>query len=135
MRPFTPYCVAIRPFTAPISLDGRQVIGWNLEGRPWIYPVGSGMPRSLPGFAPGDELVRWSGDGRAVFLWRRSDRPLRVFRLDLATCERRLLREISFPDPVGVYATTNLLLTPDGSSYACSYGRLLSTLYLADGLK
>jgi tRNA A-37 threonylcarbamoyl transferase component Bud32/Tol biopolymer transport system component len=135
MRPFTPYGVGIPPFTAPISPDGRQVVGWNLEGRPWIYPVGSGTPRPLPGLLPGDELVRWSGDGRAIFLWRRFDSPLRVFRLDLATGERRLLREISFLDPVGLYTTTNLLLTPDGGSYVYSYGRLLSTLYLVEGLK
>ena len=106
-----------------------------MKGKPWIYPVGSGTPRPLPGFSSGDELVRWSGDGRAVFLWRRLDLPIRVFRLDLATGERKLLREISFPDPIGVYATINLLLTPDGGSYVYTYGRLLSTLYLVEGLR
>jgi hypothetical protein len=134
-RPFTPYGVDVHGFTAPISLDGRQVVGWNLEDQPWIYPVGAGTPRPLPGFSPGDELVRWSGDGRALFLWRRLDVPVRVFRLDLATGERRLLREISFPDPVGVYTMSSLLLTPDGSSYVYTYGRLLSTLYLVEGLR
>ncbi|HEY0558616.1 MAG TPA: hypothetical protein VGG20_30465, partial [Thermoanaerobaculia bacterium] len=134
-RSVTPYGVDVHLFSKPISLDGRQVVGWNQEDQPWIYPVGAGTPRPLPGFSPGDDLVRWSGDGRAVFLWRRLDVPVRVFRLDLATGERRLLREISFPDPVGAYTMSNLLLTPDGGSYVYTYGRLLSTLYLVDGLR
>jgi serine/threonine protein kinase/Tol biopolymer transport system component len=136
-RPLTPYGVVIPLFAyaSPISPDGRQVVGWDLELRPWIYPVEGGAPRPLPGFSPGDGMVRWSADGRAVFLWRRFDTPIRVFRLDLATGERRLLREISFADPVGVYTTTSLLLTPDGRSYIYNYGRMLSTLYLVEGLR
>ncbi len=136
-RPLTPYGVVLPPYSyaSPISPDGRQVVGWDLEHRPWIYPVEGGSPRPLPGFSPGDGLVRWSADGRAVFLWRRFDTPIRVFRLDLATGERRLLREISFADPAGVYTTTSLLMTPDGRSYVYNYGRLLSTLYLVEGLK
>jgi serine/threonine protein kinase len=46
-----------------------------------------------------------------------------------------LLREISFPDPAGIYGTVNLLMTPDGSSFVCTYNRVLSTLYLVEGLK
>ncbi|HEX3552465.1 MAG TPA: hypothetical protein VIA62_04465 [Thermoanaerobaculia bacterium] len=58
-----------------------------------------------------------------------------VFRLDLATGERQFLREITFAAPSGIVTPTNLLLTPDGSSYAYTYGRILSTLYLVEGLK
>lgn len=55
--------------------------------------------------------------------------------LDLATGERQLLRKITFPDLGGILTPTNLLLTPDGRSYAFTYGRFLSTLYLVEGLK
>jgi hypothetical protein len=134
-RPLTPYGVGIIPFASSISPDGREVIAQDPEGRRWIYPVGSGTPRLAPGFSPGDELVRWCADGRSIFIWRRFDTPIQAFRLDLATGERRLLREITFSDSTGIYATNNLLLTPDGSSYVYSYGRMLSTLYLVDGLK
>jgi Tol biopolymer transport system component len=138
MRPLTPYGVGLPTYAyAPSTLspDGHQIVALDLEHRPWIYPVEGGTPRPLPGFSPGDGLVRWSADSRAVFLWRRFDTPIRVFRLDLATGERRLLREISFADPAGVYTTTSLLLTPDGRSYVYNYGRMLSTLYLVEGLK
>jgi hypothetical protein len=35
----------------------------------------------------------------------------------------------------GIYSFTSLLLTPDGKSYAYTYGRVLTNLYLAEGLK
>ena len=88
----------------------------------------------MTGFLPGDALLRWSSDGRSLFLWRSFENPLWIYRLDLATGERQHLREIKFPDPVGVLPTS-LVLTPDGSSYAYTCGRFLSTLYLVEGLK
>ncbi|HEY4565205.1 MAG TPA: hypothetical protein VIJ36_19645, partial [Thermoanaerobaculia bacterium] len=137
IRPLTPPGTSI-PYgyiSKPISPDGRQVAALDADGRMWIFPMEAGLPRLAPGFIPGDELLRWSADGRAVFLWRSSDSPLRIFRLDLATGEKTLFREIRFPDPAGIYTTTTLVMTPDGGSYAYSYGRMLSTLYLVEGLK
>ena len=94
-----------------------------------------GTPRLASGFSPGDEFLRWCADGRSVFLWRPLETPVRLFRLNLATGQRDLLREITFPDPTGIYAITGLRLTPDGSSYVYSFGGMLSTLYLVEGLK
>jgi serine/threonine protein kinase len=137
IRPLTPPGTSI-PYgyiSKPISPDGRQVAALDGAGRLWLFPMEAGPPRLVPGFTPGDELLRWSADGRALLLWRSSDSPLWIFRLDLATGEKTLFREIRFPDPAGIYTTTTLVMTPDGGSYVYSYGRMLSTLYLVEGLK
>jgi len=136
LRPITPFGFGF-PFgvlTRPISPDGRQIAVLDPEGRLWLYPAESGTPRLVPGFLLGDVLLCWSSDGRSLFLWRNFEAPLWIYRLDLATGERRHLREIKFNDPVGVLPT-NLMLTPDGSAYAYTYGRFLSTLYLVEGVK
>jgi hypothetical protein len=39
------------------------------------------------------------------------------------------------PDPAGVYFMRPPLFSSDGNSYAYSYARLLSDLYLVDGIK
>jgi Tol biopolymer transport system component len=134
-RPLTPEGVIRASLNSSISPDGRQIVALDQKGRPWIYPVEPGTPRLIPGYSPGDGFVRWSGDGHAVFLCRFLDASIRVFRLDIASGERRLLREITCPDPAGLYSVSNLLMTPDGSSYVYTYGRMLSTLYLVEGLK
>src|SRR4029077_4879969 len=134
-RPLTPGGVNCASLTSSVSPDGRQIVALDQKGRAWIYPVEPGAARLLPGYSPEDRFVRWSGDGHAVFLWRFLKASIQVFRLDIASGERRLLREISIPDPAGLYTTVNLLLTPDANSYVYTYGRMLSTLYLVEGLR
>jgi hypothetical protein len=123
----------------PLSPDGRQVVATDPEGRLWICPLDgerSRPPRAVAGVEPGDDVLRWSGDGRSLFLWRRdSVAAARVFRLDLATGRREPWIEVHPPDPGGIFTFTSFVLTPDGRSYAYTYGRLLTDLYLAEGLR
>src|SRR5262249_20807478 len=64
-------------FGKPIPPDGRRVAALDADGRLWIFPVEAGSPHLVSGFTAGDELLRWSADGRAVFLWRSFESPLR----------------------------------------------------------
>jgi hypothetical protein len=85
---------------------------------------------------PGDDFLRWSADGRALFLWRRdAGAPARVFRLDLSTGRKEPWLELRPPDPAGIYSFTSLVVTPEGKSYAYTYGRVLTDLHLAEGLR
>ena len=60
--------------------------------------------------------------------------PAHVSLLDVRTGERKPWLNTMPPDPAGLlYA--NLFLTPDGKSYAYRYRRVLSTLYVTDGLR
>ena len=61
--------------------------------------------------------------------------PARVYRLDLATGRRELWREWVPYNPAGVYFIRPPHFSSDGKSYAYSYRRTLSELFLADGLK
>ncbi len=64
------------------------------------------------------------------------ERPakVQVYRLDLATGRRELWKEF-MPDPAGIFEVLPLVITPDGKSYAYTYGRQFSDLFLVDGLK
>jgi hypothetical protein len=60
--------------------------------------------------------------------------PSRVSRVKVGTGARRPWRTVIPPDPTGVVRIFPVLVTPDGRSYAYSYGRYLSTLYVVSGL-
>lgn len=79
LHPLTPIHTGfpMGPVTKPISPDGSQVAPLDAEGRLWLYPVGTGTPRLVPGFTSDDVFLRWTADGRALFIWRRSALPLR----------------------------------------------------------
>jgi len=61
--------------------------------------------------------------------------PAHVFRLNIATGRREPWKTISPPDDAGVYTISEFAMTSDGQAYAYSYTRVLSQLYVINGLK
>ncbi len=120
-----------------ISPDGRLVAATGLDQRIALYPVDGGEPRPVPGAAEGDLPLQWSADGRLLYVRQRVElySAARVFRLDLKTGKRVLWKELFPEDPAGVVGTDAVRLTPDGKSYAYNYYRVLSDLYLVEGLR
>ena len=58
-----------------------------------------------------------------------------MFKLDLAKGTRETHRELRPRDPSGVVEIVSVVQTPDGSGYAYSQHRILSDLFLVDGLR
>jgi Tol biopolymer transport system component len=133
-RPITPEGVAVLSGNS-ISPDGKFVAGVDGERKVWIYPVEGGEPRLVPGITAGDAPLRWHADGRSLFIGRLGETPAKIYRLDLASGRKELWRELIPADPGGVKYFSRIVLTPDGKSYAYSFYRSLSDLYLVTGLK
>ena len=86
------------------------------------------------GLADEDRIVRWSGDGRFLYVYGWRELPLKVYRLDLATGRKELWKEVMPSDAAGIRAFPQIFLTPDGKSYVYQLRRFLSDLYLVEGL-
>ena len=120
----------------PISPDGKETACTGPKGEGIIYPVEGGPSRPIPGFQAGEELLRWSSDGRALFVGQFRGVPMKILRLDLATGEREILHEFTPEDPASLNSSLYYFaMTPDGKSYAYSAFNFSSDLYLVTGLK
>jgi Tol biopolymer transport system component len=117
------------------SPDGSLVAAIGPDQRGYFYPAAGGQPRPIPGFAAGDVPIGWSADGRSLYIARRGEMPAHVYRLELATGQRKLWKRLMPSDPAGVNIIFPILVTPDGKSYVYGYRRILSDLYLVEGLK
>jgi Tol biopolymer transport system component len=120
-----------------LSPDGREAACIGPQNRGVIYPVDGGTPRPIPGFQAGEETpLKWSSDGRSLFVTQGSGVRFRVFRLDLTTGTRELWHEFTPDDRAGnaddLYYLT---MTPDGKAYAYSFLIVPSELYLVTGLR
>jgi len=73
-------------------------------------------------------------DGKSV-LAITHDVPAKVTRVDIATGRRDPWLEIMPADPAGAQSIPDVKFSADGKSYAYSVVRLLSDLYVLDGLK
>jgi hypothetical protein len=127
-RPVTPENTT----DAILSPDGSEVLARDDAGFA-LWKVSGDPPRRVPALKPEDIPLQWETSGRSVFLWNGSF-PAHVERLDLDSGHRSPWKEITAPDPSGVLYG-NLLLTPDGNSYVYRYRRLLSNLFVVNGLK
>ncbi len=124
-----------------ISPDGKSAAGLNPDGIYYLYPLQGGAPVELPGLALGDELLRWSDDGR--FLFVSSHEPghlaLNIYRIHLGSGRRELWKKLSPPDATAVVSIApgpgTVRLTSDGAAYAYSYSTVAHQLYLVEGLK
>jgi eukaryotic-like serine/threonine-protein kinase len=132
-RSISPEGAAFR-YRGCISPDGKSVAALGPGGKPTIYHVDGSNPSPIPGVLEGDEPVRWMIDGRSLLVGR-SEIPMRIFTLDLATGHRKFFKEISPPDLTGLLDSEPPNYSRDLQSYAYSYTRIMSDLYLADGMK
>ncbi|HEY6138045.1 MAG TPA: hypothetical protein VI670_09810, partial [Thermoanaerobaculia bacterium] len=125
---------AYRPFA--ISPDGRTVAGMTGRQTIALYAVeGGAAPVDVPGTEPGEVPIQWSGDAASLFVYRPTDLPARVYRVNLATGARELWREFTPADPAGVYRLAPICIAPDANAYAYNARRTLSDLFVADGLR
>ncbi len=118
-----------------VSPDGKLMFARDLSAKGWFYPVAGGNPQPVPGFMPQDIWANWTADGRSAYLYQDEKTYAELYRLDLATGKRQLLRTLAPSDPAGLSAVEPLRITPDGKAYAYSYDRALSVLYLVKGVK
>jgi Tol biopolymer transport system component len=132
-RPLSPEGVWIRNPSNPLSPDGKFVLGVAGGAKASLYPVAGGEPRPVAGFEGGDWPVQWSEDGRFLYVHKRPGIPNKVWRLDHASGQKQSWLEIKPGEPVT--AIPNLLLSRDGKSYVYGTQRILSELYLVDGLR
>ncbi len=125
----------INSLTFALSPDGNTIAATAADGRGYLYPVGGGSPHAIPGMELGEVPIHWGTDNNTLFVYRPGELPAKVYRLDLNTGQRKLWHELMPPDPAGVEYVGPVLPTPDGKSYVYGYRRLLSDLYLVEGLK
>jgi serine/threonine protein kinase len=117
-----------------ISPDGNSVAVIDFEHGEWkLWPLAGGEAVKIPGIIPGDVPIRWSLDGKSLFVREAKQWPLRVQRIAIATGMRELVRETQPADMTGVGPYPGrVVITPDGATYAYSYARHLSELYLVE---
>ena len=82
-----------------------------------------------------DSPIRFTADGKALFVERRGELETSVYRVELQSGRPELHLKIAPADVVGIDSLGEVRITPDGRSYVYSIERCLSELYLVEGLR
>jgi Tol biopolymer transport system component len=117
-----------------LSPDGKWAAVAGPDRKSYLYPLSGGEPAEITGIDPQDALDQVSSDGRYLYIHRRGEVPARVQRLDISTGRKESWRTLVPADAAGVSNIT-VLPTPGGDAYVFNYARVLSDLFLIEGLK
>jgi hypothetical protein len=80
--------------------------------------LAGGTPRSVGELQNGEAVVRWSGDGRYLFLRQPEGDAVKISRLDIATGQKEPWRTLKVPEPGAVFVGV-VALSADGK--ACAF--------------
>jgi serine/threonine protein kinase len=136
-RPFTPEGAVvgvIRWWSLPISPDGTRVVAASEDGTPMIYQIAGGASEPIRHLQPGEVPVQWTPDGRGLLIARGDGLPWTIERQDLASGQRTPAATIRAHDPAGLRLSV-FGISPDAKYFVHSYSRLISDLFVFDGLK
>jgi hypothetical protein len=125
---------AAKWWTLPLSRDRTRVVGVDEHGATVIFPVSGGAPQPVAGLRPDDVVVQWSEDGHGLLAGHREGSAWSVERLDLASGQRTPAMTIRAQDPAGLRLSV-FGISPNAKYYVHTYARLLSDLYVVDGLR
>jgi hypothetical protein len=127
----------------PVSPDGKTAIlartgvPAGAGGPRWFFfPIeGGGEPRPIPGVGKDvGDVLRWDASGRSLYI-SKGALPAEIWRLDIASGRQEKVGVIGPSDTTGTEELDTVLLTPDGKTYAYSFQRRLSTLFVVTGLR
>ena len=79
--------------------------------------------------------MRWTADGRGLYIRKWKTLPFQLSRLDLESGARVRVEAVAPSDPAGAEDTPMMRLSADGRTCVYPSHRKLSTLYVVDGLR
>lgn len=125
-------------FTAgdPVSPDGTKIVALGPALAAFLVPTDGGEPRPFAGLMPGEIPIRWR-DAQHLFVGGIviGNGALKTYVVEPSTGQREVWKEIVAPDSAGLLGAGPLVLAPDGSTYAYSFHRFFSELYVVEGLR
>lgn len=115
-----------------VSPDGQSFITVDAH-KLMLTPIKGGESKTIADLN-GESVLRWSGDGRYIFLQQHEPASIKVSRLEIATHRKEPWLVVKVPEP-GAAFLGPLAMSADGKAYATTFQRDLANLFLVRGLK
>ena len=117
------------------TYDAKHFFGRGPERKYVLFPVDGGEPLPVSGIEPGDTVIGPSDRAGIVYVRRGADLPAHIVLVDIATGREEKWKDLVPADTTGIVGVYGIRITPDGRGYAISYARVLSDLYVVEGVK
>ena len=118
-----------------LTPDGSAVAAVGPAETVRLYPLDGGESRPFPGVEAREIPIQWTPDGEALYVFQPGALPSPVTLVERATGRRTPWLELMPPDPAGILGVNRVRMTPDGKAYTYTFSRILSDLFVVEGLR
>jgi len=118
-----------------VSPDGHLVVTTSPDGSNRLYDLRTGSGRPVRGLRAADRVLRWSPDGKSLWVWQTDTMPIMIDRVDIATDQRARLTTLVPQSGQGVSHVFGVGLADDPRVYM--YGTVVqsSQLFVIEGAR
>jgi len=114
-----------------VSPDGLKVAFGGRRGESSVYALHGEHLRQLP--AP-YLVLGWTSDSRSLYVCQTGQLPLKIERFDIATGALTPWKEIAPADLAGLLGRPSIVINPDGDAYAYTVPKMMTDLFIVEGL-
>jgi len=128
-KPLTPEGVR----ATRVSPDGHSFVVVDPH-RLLLGDIAGGDSKAVTELQPGERVVRWSADGRSIFLTQSEGETVKLTRVDVASRKREPWRVLKVPES-GAEFVGPVAMSADGRVVVSTFQHDLSNLFLVQGLR
>ena len=126
-----------------VAGDGKRIAGIDGSGEAVIFNVDTQDVRKVRGLDPeeqpklGPDLNReaWSSDGKALILTKATLFGAEIFRVDVETGKKTALKKMELSEKAGALMKPQILYAEKSDTYVYRVSRVLTKLYVVEGLR
>jgi serine/threonine protein kinase len=120
---------------AAVAKDGKRIAGRDGSGAAVVFDRETQKVQVIPGVEPEDRLGKWTEDGQGLLVGSETLWEAKTYRVDVATGKRTLLQTVEPIQKAGSVSPVWLSYSEPTKAYAYGVIRVLSILYVVQGLE
>jgi len=111
-----------------VASDGKRIAGRNAAGDAVVFDQATQQEEVIPGIEPREVLEQWTEDGRALLVLSSTPWEGRIYRVEVPSGKRTLLRTIEPAEKAGSAMSLRMAYAERSKTCAYSTARILSNL-------
>jgi eukaryotic-like serine/threonine-protein kinase len=120
---------------AAVNKDGKRIAGHNGSGEAVVFDIDTQKLQPIPGVEPAERITKWTEDGQALLVASETPWKATMYRIEVATGKRTLLQTVEPGETGGETAHIWMSYSEGSKTYAYGTERILSILYVVEGLE
>ncbi len=118
-----------------VAKDGVRIVGRKASGEAAVFDKSTKKLQTIPGIAPGESIQGWSEDGQALLVTASTPWDAQSYRVEVGSGKRNLLQKFQLAEKAGSSLNLRALYAERSKTYVYNARRILSILYIVEGLE